>query len=67
MLIGFEDVTVSYAHTARAPLEETITLAEGQVFGKGHRACRRAQRREFHRRQSRVMTRPHANAGLSLK
>jgi nitroreductase len=37
MSIGFEDVTVSYARTARAPLDETVTFVEGQVAGKGRR------------------------------
>jgi len=37
MSIGFEDVTVSYAHTARAPLDETVTFVEGQMAGKGRR------------------------------
>jgi hypothetical protein len=35
MSIGFEDVTVRYARTARAPLDETVTFVEGQVAGKG--------------------------------
>ena len=34
MSIGFEDVTVRYAHTARAPLDETVTFVEDQVAGK---------------------------------
>src|SRR6516164_4687953 len=37
MSIGFEDATVSYARTARAPLDETITFVEGQEAGKGRR------------------------------
>jgi nitroreductase len=37
MSIGFEDVTVGYARTARAPLDETVTFVEGQVAGKGRR------------------------------
>ena len=37
MSIGFEDVRVSYARTARAPLDETVTFVEGQVAGKGRR------------------------------
>src|SRR5262250_2851179 len=37
MSIGFEDVTVSYARTARAPLDETVRFVEGQVAGKGRR------------------------------
>jgi len=35
MSIGFEDVTVGYAHAGRAPLDETVTFVEGQVAGKG--------------------------------
>ena len=34
MSIGFEDVKVSYAHTRRAPLDETVTFVEDQVAGK---------------------------------
>ena len=34
MSIGFEDVTVRYAHTGRAPLDETVMFVEGQVAGK---------------------------------
>ena len=34
MSIGFEDVTVGYAHTGRAPLDETVTFVEDQVAGK---------------------------------
>ena len=30
MSIGFEDVTVSYARTGRAPLDETVTFVDGQ-------------------------------------
>src|SRR5262249_6922726 len=37
MSIGFEDVTVSYARTARAPLDETVTFVEGQMAAKGGR------------------------------
>jgi len=37
MSIGFEDVTVSYARTARAPLDETVRFVEGQVAGAGRR------------------------------
>jgi nitroreductase len=29
MSIGFEDGTVSYARTGRAPLEETVTFVQG--------------------------------------
>jgi hypothetical protein len=35
MSIGSEDVTVSYARTARALLDETVTFVEGQVPGEG--------------------------------
>ena len=38
MSIGFEDDTVSYARTARALLDETVTFVEGQVPGKGPRS-----------------------------
>src|SRR5215813_1260542 len=34
MSIGFEDVTVGYARTRRAPLDETVTFVEDQVAGK---------------------------------
>ena len=34
MSIGFEDVTVRYAHTGRAPLDETVMFVEGPVAGK---------------------------------
>jgi nitroreductase len=34
MSIGFEDVTVGYAHTRRAPLDETVTFVEDQVAGE---------------------------------
>ena len=37
MSIGFENVTVGYARTGRAPLDETVTFVEGQVAGKGYR------------------------------
>jgi hypothetical protein len=40
MSIGFEDVTVGYARTARAPLDETVTFVEGQA-GKGRRRVKR--------------------------
>jgi hypothetical protein len=29
MSIGYEDVTVDYARTGRAPLDETVTFVEG--------------------------------------
>ncbi len=32
MSIGFEDVTVSYVRTGRAPLDETVTFVEGSVL-----------------------------------
>ncbi|WP_203980119.1 nitroreductase [Planotetraspora silvatica] len=32
MSIGFEDVTVGYARTGRAPLEETVTFVEGAAL-----------------------------------
>src|SRR5262249_25551938 len=35
MSIGFEDVTVGFAHSRRAPLDETVTFVEDQVAGKG--------------------------------
>jgi len=34
MSIGFEDVTVAYAHTGRAPHGETVMFVEDQVAGK---------------------------------
>ena len=34
MSIGFENVTVGYAHTGRARLDETVTFVEDQVAGK---------------------------------
>ena len=34
MSIGFENVTVGYARTRRAPLDETVTFVEDQVAGK---------------------------------
>ncbi|WP_406176995.1 nitroreductase [Streptomyces sp. NBC_00996] len=37
MSIGFEDVTVDYARTGRASLDETVTFVEGQC---GHRLWR---------------------------
>ena len=37
MSIGFEDVTVSYVPTPRAPFDETVTFVEGEVAGKGRR------------------------------
>ena len=32
MSIGYEDPTVSYARTGRAPLDETVTFVEGSVL-----------------------------------
>ncbi|GAA3206058.1 nitroreductase [Nonomuraea helvata] len=34
MSIGFEDVTVDYIRTGRAPLDETVTFVEGQPAGE---------------------------------
>ena len=34
MSIGYEDATVTYVRTGRAPLDETVTFVEGQVAGK---------------------------------
>ena len=33
MSIGYEDVTVGYVRTGRAPLDETVTFVDGQSEG----------------------------------
>ena len=35
MSIGYEDATVTYVRTGRAPLDETVTFVEGQSHGPG--------------------------------
>ena len=37
MSIGFEDPTVGYTRTGRAPLDETVTFIARRAVGKGRR------------------------------
>jgi nitroreductase len=37
MSIGYEDLTVGYSHTGRAPLDETVTFVEPQAARQGRR------------------------------